>query len=143
MKIRQIDLHKLTASAAGTRHSWLETACACLRSLPSHFSSRFLVAEEDGQIRAVLGLRMFWGANGRLNKAVICVLVVDPEHGRRGIGARLVRFAEGIARIHGCTRVDVAPGLEGWCEGHCWTGLGYDGTDTGLQKVLGSPVVGT
>jgi GNAT superfamily N-acetyltransferase len=118
----------------------MEAACASLQSLPDHPSVRILVAEEDGWTRAVLGLRMFWGANGRLVKAIICVLVVDPGHNRRGIGSRLVRFAEGIARIHGCTLVDVAPDLEGWEDGRCWPGLGYDGTGSGLQKVLGSPV---
>ena len=87
-------------------------------------------------MRAVLGLRLYWGANGRLVKAIICVLVVDPEQNRRGIGSRLVRFAEGIARVHGCARVDVVPGLESWGEGTCWLGLGYDDPGAGLHKVL-------
>jgi GNAT superfamily N-acetyltransferase len=104
--------------------------------LPEHPSVRILVAEEDGQTLAVLGLRMFWGANGHLVKAMICVLVVDPEHNRRGIGARLVRFAEGIARVHGCTRVDVVPDLGSWGEGRCWKGLGYDDPGAGLHKEL-------
>jgi GNAT superfamily N-acetyltransferase len=73
----------------------------------------------------------------------ISVLGVDPAHSRQGIGSRLVRFAEGIARINGCTRVDVASDVEGWEDGRCWTGLGYDGTDAGFQKVLGSPIHGT
>jgi GNAT superfamily N-acetyltransferase len=97
------------------------------------------VAEEDGHPRALLGLRMSWGMGGQLHRVTIEVLGVDPEHNRRGIGSRLVRFAEGIARINGCSRVDVAPGVEGW---KCWTGLGYDGTDEGLRKVLRSPVAG-
>jgi GNAT superfamily N-acetyltransferase len=136
MKIRHTDLHELKKSIAGNRQSWLEPAWRCLRSLPDQASSRFLVAEEDAQVRAVLGLRLYWGANGRLDKAIICVLVVDPEHDRRGIGSRLVRFAEGIARIHGCVRVDVVPELESWGSGRCWLGLGYDGPGAGLHKVL-------
>ena len=136
MRIRHSDLHELKKSGAGTRRSWLEAACARLQSLPDYPSVRILVAEEGGQTRAVLGLRLFWGANGRLVKAIICVLVVDPEHNRRGIGSRLVRFAEGIARIHGCTRVDVVPDLEDWGEGGCWLGLGYDDPGAGLHKVL-------
>jgi GNAT superfamily N-acetyltransferase len=135
MRIRQTDLQELERSDGGTRRSWLEAACIRLQSLPNHRSSRFLVAEEDGQIRAVLGLRLHWGANGRLGKAIICVLVVDPEHNDRGIGSRLVRFAEGIARVHGCTRVDVGSDLESWGEG-CWLGLGYDDPGAGLHKVL-------
>jgi len=136
MKIRHTDLHELKKAGEGTRRSWLEAACALLRSLPDQASSRFLVAEEDGQVRAVLGLRLFWGPNGRLDKAIICVLVVDPEYDRRGIGSRLVRFAEGISRVHGCARVDVVPDLESWGEGICWLGLGYDDPGAGLHKVL-------
>ncbi len=136
MKIRHTDLHDLVTCGSGAHQSWLEAACVRLRSLPDHPSVRILVAEEDGQTRAVLGLRLFWGANGRLAKAIICVLVIDPEHDRRGIGSRLIRFAEGIARIHGFTRVDVVPDLEGWGEGRCWLGLGYDDPGAGLRKVL-------
>lgn len=138
MKIRHTDLQELKKSIAGARQSWLEPAWQFLRSSPDHGSSRFLLAEENGRVRAMLGLRLYWGANGRLDKAVICTLVVDPEHDRRGIGARLVRFAEGIARIHGCARVDVVPELESWGRGSCscWLGLGYDDPGAGLHKVL-------
>ena len=136
MRIRHTDLQELKRSGAGKRRGWLAAACARLQSLPDHPSSRLLVAEEDGQARAALGLQLYWGANGRLVKTVICVLVVDPEHNRRGIGARLVRFAEGIARVHGCNRVDVLPDLEKWGEGRCWQGLGYDDPGMGLRKEL-------
>jgi len=136
MRIRHTDLQELKRSGAERRQGWLRAVCARLRSLPSHPSRRVLVAEEDGQARAVLGLRLFWGANGHLAKAVICVLEVDPEHSRRGIGARLVRFAEGIARVHGCARVDVEADLESWGGGLCWSGLGYDDPGAGLRKVL-------
>ena len=139
VKIRHTDLHELDSRRARTDFAWLRAACARLRSLPDHPSVRILIAEEDGQTRAVLGLRMFWGANGRLAKAIICVLVVDPEHNRRGIGSRLVRFAEGIARINGCARVDVVRDLEGWGEGTCWMGLGYDDPGEGLRKELRPP----
>ena len=136
MRIRHTDLQELKRSGAGTRQGWLAPACARLRSFPDHPSVRILAAEEDGQTLAVLGLRLFWGANGHLVKAMICVLVVDPEHNSRGIGARLVRFAEGIARVHGCTRVDVVPDLGSWGEGRCWKGLGYDNPGEGLRKEL-------
>lgn len=136
MRIRHTDLQELKYSAAGTQRGWLVSGCARLRSLPDHPSVRILVAEEDGRPRAALGLRMFWGANGRLVKAMICVLAVDPEHDGRGIGSRLVRFAEGIARVHGCTRVDVVPDLGSWGKGRCWQGLGYDDPGAGLRKEL-------
>lgn len=139
MKIRQLARYELGDELARPDRPWFLALCRRLRDLPNHPYSRILIAEEDGQPRALLGMRLRWGGNGRLVRATICVLGVDPAHRRRGIGSRLVRFAEGIARIHGCTRVDVVPDLDGWEEGRCWTGLGYDGTGTGLQKVLGSP----
>jgi ribosomal protein S18 acetylase RimI-like enzyme len=140
MRIRQLARDELRTELARPDLPWLQALCLRLRDLPPHPHSRILLAEEDGHVRALLGMRLRWGDNGRLKRATICVLGVDPEHSRRGIGSRLVRFAEGIARINGCARVDVASDLEGWADGRCWTGLGYDGTDAGLQKVLGSPI---
>ena len=136
MKIRHTDLHELRKSAVGTGRSWLESAYTRLRSLPDQTSSRFLLAEEDGQVRAVLGLRLYWGAKGGLVRAIISVLEIDPDHSCRGLGSRLVRFAEGIARVHGCKRVDVVPDLQGWGKGRCWRGLGYDDPGEGLRKVF-------
>jgi GNAT superfamily N-acetyltransferase len=143
MKIRQLARHELRVELSRPDRPWLQALCLRLRDLPPHPHSRVLIAEEDGQPRALLGMKLYWGGGGRLRRVTISVLGVDPEHNRRGIGSRLVRFAEGIARIHGCSRVDVAPDVEGWEGGRCWLGLGYDGTDDGLQKVLGSPVQGT
>lgn len=143
MRIRQIARHELSIGLARPDQPWLQALCLRLRDLPPHPQSRVLIAEEDGRPRALLGLRLYWGGVGDLRRVTIAVLGVDPEHGRRGIGSRLVRFAEGIARINGCSTVDVAPGLEGWSDGRCWIGLGYDGTDKGLQKVLRPPVQGS
>ena len=140
MKIRQLARHELRAEYSRPDLTWLQALCLRLRDLPPHPHSRVLIAEEGGNPRALLGLRLYWDGGGSLRRVTIAVLGVDPEHNRQGIGSRLVRFAEGIARINGCSRVDVAPDVEGWADGRCWPGLGYDGTDDGLQKVLGSPV---
>jgi GNAT superfamily N-acetyltransferase len=143
MRIRQLARHELRAELARPDQPWLQALCVRLRDLPPHPHSRVLIAEENGRARALLGLRLYGGGDGRLLRVTISVLGVDPAHNRQGIGSRLVRFAEGIARINGCTRVDVASDVEGWADGRCWTGLGYDGTDAGFQKVLGSPIHGT
>lgn len=140
MKIRQLARCQLRAELSRPDRPWLQALSLRLRDLPPHPHSRVLIAEEDGNPRALLGLRLCWGGGGRLRRVTIAVLGVDPAHNRRGIGSRLVRFAEGIARINGCRRVDVEADVEGWEDGRCWTGLGYDGTDSGLKKVLGWPV---
>jgi ribosomal protein S18 acetylase RimI-like enzyme len=138
MSIRHAATHEL--EIRGPKKPWLEAACARLRGLPEHPHSRVLIAEEDGRPIAVLGLRLRWAGEGRLLRATICVLAVDPEYGRQGMGSRLVRFAEGIARIRGCSRVDVDPDLEGWGDGRCWPGLGYTDPGVGLHKVLETPI---
>jgi ribosomal protein S18 acetylase RimI-like enzyme len=138
MSIRHAATHEL--EIRGPKRPWLEAACALLRRLPDHPHSRVLIAEEDGRPTAVLGLRLMWAGEVRLVKATICVLAVDPEYDRQGMGSRLVRFAEGIARIRGCARVDVAPDLEEWGDGRCWPGLGYFDPGAGLHKVLQTPI---
>lgn len=138
MRVRHATLDDLRGSSRGPRPVWLAKAIRDLTGTADVHSSRVLVAEEDGRLRAVLGLRMERGCGGGIERAVVEVLTVDPEHFGRGIGSLLVRFAEGIARIHGCGRVDVANGLEGWGKGRCWSGLGYRGGDDGLAKELGS-----
>jgi len=140
MRIRHAAKHELEIEDRGPKRPWLEAACALLQRLPEHPYSRVLIAEEIGRPLAVLGLRLRWTGEGCLVKATICVLAIDPKHDRQGLGSRLVRFAEGIARIRGCARVDVAPDLEGWGDGRCWLGLGYTGPGVGLHKVLETPI---
>ena len=142
MKIEQAARNEIQIDRRKPASSWLAAVCKSLRELPDHPHNRVLVAQEEGQLRAVLGLRLRWGVNGRLAKATIFLLEVDPDHDHKGIGSRLVRFAEGIARIYGCQRVDVTPDLGGWGNGRCWPGLGYEGSGTDLHKDLGSPILG-
>ena len=138
MSIRHAATNEL--EIRGPKKPWLEAACNLLRGLPDHPHSRVLIAEESGRPKAVLGLRLTWAGEGCLVNATICVLAIDPEYDRQGWGSRLVRFAEGIARIRGCVRVDVDPDLEGWGDGRCWPGLGYTDPGVGLHKVLETPI---
>jgi GNAT superfamily N-acetyltransferase len=140
MHIRHSDRLELEQSHLRTGRPWVADVCESLRWLPEHPNGRVLIVEEDGEPRAVLGLEMIWATGGRLVRATIRVLAVDPEHGQRGFGSRLVRFAEGIARINGCRRVLVAQPLERWTCGHCWGLLGYDDPGAGLEKTLRSPI---
>ena len=134
MRIQQIDRSELEPQVSGSRRLWLEAAYGRLLGLPGHPQSRVLIAVEEGKPRAVLGLELACAVDGRPVRAIIRVLEVAPEHNRRGIGSRLVRFAEGISHINGCDRVRVAPGLERWGGGECWLSLGYDDLGPGLSK---------
>ena len=138
MRIRHAADHDLVPASAGSEVRWLAEACDRLCELMEDSWCRVLVAEERGQIIAVLGLVLNRPDSRRSGIATICVLQVHPNHNRRGIGSRLVRFAEGIARINGCRAVEVLPELVGWGEGRCWPGLGYWDPGAGLQKVLGT-----
>ena len=91
--------HDLVPASAGSEVRWLAEACDRLCELMEDSWCRVLVAEERGQIIAVLGLVLNRPDSRRSGIATICVLQVHPNHNRRGIGSRLVRFAEGIARI--------------------------------------------
>jgi GNAT superfamily N-acetyltransferase len=139
MQMRHTSRREIAITHLGKGQPWLSSTCEQLRWLPEHPNGRVLIAEEDGEPRAILGLEMTWAASGRLRKAIISVLAVDPEQDHRGIGSRLVRFAEGIARINGCRNVGVSSALKGWGCGHCWGVLGYDDPGQGLQKTLQSP----
>lgn len=59
------------------------------------------VAEADGAVAGFLGLQRGWAYEQDRPFARIITLVVDGRVRRRGIGARLVEFAEGWARERG------------------------------------------
>ena len=128
---------ELTAHRPGSR--WFRAACSRFLRVRRHPFGRVLVAEEDGLIVALLGFTVSPARRGQRAEAIVLELEVDPARGRQGIGSRLVRFAEGIARMIGCPRLDVATGLSEWGEGNCWLGLGYVDDGGGLHKVLGPP----
>lgn len=59
------------------------------------------VAEADGRVAGFLGLQRGWPYEHDEPFARIISLVVDARVRRRGVGAALVRFAEGWARERG------------------------------------------
>jgi GNAT superfamily N-acetyltransferase len=134
MNIKQTTRGELEARRLSLAHPWVDAVCESLRELPLPRFSRVLIAEDAGRLCAVLGLSLEPGS-GCKGRARICALGIDPGHSRMGLGSLLVRFAEGIARVHGCHTVEVAPHLEGWGDGRCWPGLGYH-DDESLSKGL-------
>jgi ribosomal protein S18 acetylase RimI-like enzyme len=117
MRIQHIDRAELARPAAGGRQSWLDAAWRRLLRLPDHPRSRVLVAAANERIQAILGLELNWAADGRLERATIVVLEIDPEFSDRSAGLKLVRVAQDIAHINGCDRVNLAPDLERWIGG--------------------------
>ena len=134
MHIRQIDRSELNKLASDSCRQWLAAALQWIADLPDHPHGRILVALEEGQVRAVLGLELSIDLDERSRTAVIRGLTVSPEHGRRGIGSRLVRFAEGIAHVNGCPDMYVVPELVAWGDGRCWPSLGYGDPSPGLRR---------
>jgi GNAT superfamily N-acetyltransferase len=59
------------------------------------------VAEVDGEVAGFLGLQRGWAFEHDRPFARIITLVVSARVRRRGVGARLVEFAEGWARERG------------------------------------------
>lgn len=125
MHIHQVLRSDLDSLVPGSLDPWLATALERFRELPDHPRARILVAADGEAVRALLGLEMEWTADGQLSCATIKLLETDPEHVDRGLAIRLIRFAEGITRLHHCDRIHVAPGLENWGGGRCRDSLGY------------------
>ncbi len=143
MRIRHATDHEFDRAAAGMDGGWLGAACVRLRRLVEDQWCRVLVAEEHGELIAVLGLVLHPPGSGRSTTATIRELRVHPYHLHRGIGSRLVRFAEGIARINGCRKVEVPHDLVAWGDGRCWPGLGYEDPGAGLHKVFETCIQGS
>lgn len=127
MKLRHATRDDLEGEAHCGGARWSSEACRRLLELVDEECSRVLIAEEEGRMRAILGFTMDRAGGGGERTARIVEVVVDPHHSQRAIGSLLVRFAEGIALIEGCCRVEVDPRIEGWGDGRCWPSLGYAG----------------
>jgi GNAT superfamily N-acetyltransferase len=137
MKLRHATRHELEAEARCGGARWSSAACCHLLELVEEETSRVLVADDEGGLRAVLGLAMDRPGDSGERTATIVELAVDPTHAQQGLGSLLVRFAEDIALIEGCSRIEVDPQIEGWDDGDCWPSLGYAGpAGNGVFKAL-------
>lgn len=140
MRIQHILRSELTSPGSGPRRPWLKAASKRLLTLPDHPGSRILFAVEDGRTHAILGLELQWAADGHVERAIIHVLDVDPDHDDGGVGWRLLRFAEDIAHINGCRRLSVAPGLERWNGGRCRLTHGRGDLGRGSSRDITPPL---
>lgn len=124
MHIHQLRRSELEALASCAIDPWLAAAVDRLLELPDHPRARVLAASDDDTVRAILGLELTWDVDGRLRCATIKLIEVDPENDGPGLAIRLIRFAEGITRLHRCNRVCVASDLDDWGGGRCRDSLG-------------------
>ncbi len=66
-----------------------------------------LLAEIDGQVQGLIALDLWYSVTRGEEQARITALVVMPQAGRKGIGRRLLREVEGIARRARSARLEV------------------------------------
>jgi GNAT superfamily N-acetyltransferase len=69
--------------------------------------SKVLVAESEGQLVGLVTFHVFELIYRPRPQCRLTALVVDENHRRRGIGARLVEAVHQAAREHGCFRVEL------------------------------------
>lgn len=119
MKLRHATRRELDREARGDAASWSSAACRRLLELIDHQTHRVLVAEEEGQVRAVLGISMDRADGESARTATIVELVVDPCHAQGGLGSLLLRFAENVALVDGCCRIKVDSRITGRGDAHC------------------------
>ncbi len=68
---------------------------------------QLLLAEIDGHVHGLIALDVRYSVTRGEDQARITALVVRPEASRQGIGRRLLREVEGIARRAGSARIEV------------------------------------
>lgn len=98
---------------------------------------RLLLAEVDGHACAMVGLDLRYSLARGTEQGRITALVVTPECERQGIGRRLLREVEMIARQAGAARIEVnsAASREG---AHAfYHGCGYTDGSLHFVKLLG------
>ena len=97
-----------------------------------------VVAEVDGQVRGMVGLRRghLYELDGPYVQLV--AIVVDSDYQGRGIGAGPVHYAETWARNQGAARISLTSGKQRHLAHRFYERLGYEATGLRFVKVLQS-----
>ncbi|WP_235893660.1 GNAT family N-acetyltransferase [Cognatilysobacter lacus] len=98
---------------------------------------RLLLAEIAGHVCGMVGMELRYSLARGAEQARITALVVAPACERQGVGRRLLREVEGIARQAGAARIEVtAAGSRG--NAHTfYRSCGYDDASLHFAKLLG------
>jgi len=98
---------------------------------------RLLLAEIGGHACGLVGMDLRYSLARGAEQARITALVVAPECSRRGVGRRLLREVEGIARQAGAARIEVTA-ASSRDEAHAfYRDCGYTDASLHFAKLLG------
>lgn len=96
-----------------------------------------LVAEVDGEVIALAAMDMRYSVLRDADQARITGLVVELGQCRHGVGRRLLREVEGIARRAGAARVEVTANMRREDAHAFYRGCGYTESSRHFIKRLG------
>ncbi|MDQ3617612.1 MAG: GNAT family N-acetyltransferase [Pseudomonadota bacterium] len=100
-------------------------------------SQHLLLAERDGEACGLIALHMIYAIANGAELARVTALVVSPECHRLGIGRRLLRAVEALARRAGVARIEVTSGAQREQAHAFYRGCGYDDGSLRFVKLLG------
>jgi GNAT superfamily N-acetyltransferase len=117
-----------------------ETARRRLEAICSHPDYRTVVAEVDGEVRGLLGLRrglVYESDDPHVN---LLVIVVDEDFQGRGIGTTLIREAEAWARGQGARLISLTSGKHRVNAHRVYEHQGYEANGLRFVKRLEPPL---
>jgi GNAT superfamily N-acetyltransferase len=98
---------------------------------------RLLLAEMGGHACALAGMDLRYSLVRGTEQARITALVVAPECERQGVGRRLLREVEAIARLAGAARIEVTSAAMREDSHAFYQGCGYSDGSRHFVKLLG------
>ena len=96
-----------------------------------------LVAEQEGVVCGLMSLDIRYSVTRGADLARITALVVPPQCARQGIGRRLLREAEAIARQARVARIEVTTNMRREAAHAFYLGCGYSEGSRHFIKLLG------
>ncbi len=96
-----------------------------------------LLAERDGKVCGLISLHMIYSVATGADLARVTALVVAPDCHRLGVGRRLLKEVEGIARGGGVARIEVTTGAHRKHAHAFYKGCGYSDRSMRFVKLLG------
>lgn len=108
-----------------------------ITTILSEARQHLLVAEREGEVCGLVSVYTLYSLAHGGDLARITSMVVAPEAQRGGIGRRLLREAEALARRTGVARIEVTSNLRRG-EAHAfYRGCGYSDDSARFVKLLG------